>query len=357
MTQAKAPTNGGVAIVLSGAGARGAYEAGALSVLLPFLKGDDCPRMVLGTSAGALNAAILASYLHLSVDAAAAALLDGWRRITPARVFSTPRLSVLRLAERRLRRPAGVAPGLLDTGPFAGDPRRDAARRALRVRRDARELGRGRRGRQARVRRAASPLSSSRRPARSRCRGRASRTAPTRLGPEHLMASSAFPLAFPAQWVGGAAKGWYVDGGIHLNTPLKPAIDLGADRILVIGATPWEIGQAPERSKAPNVMDGSGLILHALLVDSLRVDLASAGAHQPPNRRWGRGAPAAGTATPAAGSGRRVVRYCALNPSDDGLSDVAARVWPSACSRSCGPSAATGRSDRSPRNANGRDSS
>ena len=65
MTQAKAPTNGGVAIVLSGAGARGAYEAGALSVLLPFLKGDDCPRMVLGTSAGALNAAILASYLHL----------------------------------------------------------------------------------------------------------------------------------------------------------------------------------------------------------------------------------------------------------------------------------------------------
>ena len=60
MTQAKAPTNGGVAIVLSGAGARGAYEAGALSVLLPFLKGDDCPRMVLGTSAGALNAAILA---------------------------------------------------------------------------------------------------------------------------------------------------------------------------------------------------------------------------------------------------------------------------------------------------------
>jgi NTE family protein len=61
MTQAEAPTDGGVAIVLSGAGARGAYEAGALSVLLLYLKGDDRPRLVLGTSVGALNAAILAS--------------------------------------------------------------------------------------------------------------------------------------------------------------------------------------------------------------------------------------------------------------------------------------------------------
>ena len=142
------------------------------------------------------------------------------------------------------------------------------------------------------------------------------------------MASSAFPLAFPAQWVGGAAEGWYIDGGIHLNTPLKPAIDLGADRILVIGATPWDIGQAPYRSKPPNVMDGSGQILHALLADSLRTDLAALvrsnlqiGAG--PGARRGR------CRRPAAGSGHRVVRYCALNPSDDRLSAVAARTWPS----------------------------
>ena len=327
MTQAKAPTNGGVAIVLSGAGARGAYEAGALSVLLPFLKGDDCPRMVLGTSAGALNAAILASYLHLSVDAAAAALLDGWRRITPARVFSTPRLSVLRLAERRLRRPASVAPGLLDTGPLRvtlgemlpdehfGSAVTHGSLDAVAV--AASSCAKG----------GAVVFLETTRPVPMSGPGVA--YAPTRLGPEHLMASSAFPLAFPAQWVGGAAKGWYVDGGIHLNTPLKPAIDLGADRILVIGATPWEIGQAPERSKPPNVMDGSGLILHALLVDSLRVDLAALVRTNLQIGAGAGGAPAAGTATPAAGSGRRVVRYCALNPSDDGLSDVAARVWPS----------------------------
>ena len=347
MTQAKAPTNGGVAIVLSGAGARGAYEAGALSVLLPFLKGDDCPRMVLGTSAGALNAAILASYLHLSVDAAAAALLDGWRRITPARVFSTPRLSVLRLAERRLRRPASVAPGLLDTGPLRvtlgemlpdehfGSAVTHGSLDAVAV--AASSCAKG----------GAVVFLETTRPVPMSGPGVA--YTPTRLGPEHLMASSAFPLAFPAQWVGGAAKGWYVDGGIHLNTPLKPAIDLGADRILVIGATPWEIGQAPERSKPPNVMDGSGLILHALLVDSLRVDLAAlvrtnlqigagAGARRrpvPPLRPRGRGGGWSGTAP----STRRTTGS-ATSPPESGLR---------ACSRSCGPSAATGRSDRSPR--------
>ena len=153
--------------------------------------------------------------------------------------------------------------------------------------------------------------------------------APTRLGPEHLMASSAFPLAFPAQWVGGAAKGWYVDGGIHLNTPLKPAIDLGADRILVIGATPWDIGQAPERSKPPNVMDGSGLILHALLVDSLRAGPRGAGAHQPPNRRWGRRRAGGRHRHSGRGVGAAGGPVLRPHPSDDGLSDVAARVWPS----------------------------
>jgi NTE family protein len=320
MTQAKGPTSGGVAIVLSGAGARGAYEAGALSVLLPLLRGDDCPRIVLGTSAGALNAAMLASHLHLGVDAAAAALLRGWRQITPERVFSTPWLSLLRLAERRLRRPPGVGPGLLDTTPLRstlsnvlhdehfGSGVTNGTLDAVAV--AASSCASGTAVVFLETTRAVPPP------------GPGVEYAATRLGPEHLMASSAFPLAFPAQWVGGAAKGWYIDGGIHLNTPLKPAIDLGADRILVIGATPFDIDQAPEPSKPPNVMDGSGEILHALLVDSLRADLA---ALVRTNHQIGAG----GRGAPAAGAGWRVVRFCALNPSDDVLSDVAAQAWPS----------------------------
>jgi len=327
MTQPKAPGNGGVAIVLSGAGARGAYEAGALSVLLPFLKGDDLPRVVLGTSAGALNAAMLSSHLHEGVDAAAAALLDGWRRITPSKVVATPRRSLLRLAERRLRRPEGIALGLLDTAPLRGtlgellpdvhfgSAVTQGSLDAVGVTASSCTMGG-----------AAVFLETTRPVPKS---GPGVEYVQCRLGPDHLMASSAFPLAFPAQWVEGAAEGWYIDGGVHLNTPLKPAIDLGADRILVIGATPWQIGQRPERSKPANVMDGGGQLLHALLVDSLRADIASL---VRTNRHLGAGtgtASAIGATTAAGAPGHRVVRYCALNPSNDGLGDVAARAWPS----------------------------
>ena len=325
MTQAKAPTNGGVAIVLSGAGARGAYEAGALSVLLPFLKGDDCPRMVLGTSAGALNAAILASYLHLSVDAAAAALLDGWRRITPARVFSTPRLSVLRLAERRLRRPASVAPGLLDTGPLRvtlgemlpdehlGSTVTHGSLDAVAVAASSCTKGGAvvflettrpvpMSNRASRTRRPDSGPSTSwpHRPSRWPSR-RSGSAAPPRAG-----ASTARSSQHPTQ---ASHRPRRRSHPRHRRHALGDRPGTGAV-------------EAPERHgwQWPDPPRLAG----RLLAGGPR----SAGAHQPPNRRWGKNKPAAGTATPAAGSGRRVVRYCALNPSDDGLSDVAARVWP-----------------------------
>jgi NTE family protein len=145
----------------------------------------------------------------------------------------------------------------------------------------------------------------------------------TQLGYDHLMASSAFPLAFPAQWVNGASEGWYIDGGVHLNTPLKPAIDLDVDRILVIGATPLRVRQTQDRSEPANVTDGSGQILHSLLVDSLRDDLNEL-------KRTNRlgAAPATGTATHGAPAGRRVIEFAALSPAGDDLSDVAAGEWP-----------------------------
>jgi NTE family protein len=157
------------------------------------------------------------------------------------------------------------------------------------------------------------------------------------------MASSAFPFAFPAQWVEGAGKGWYIDGGVHLNSPLKPAIDLGADRLLIIGATPLDIRQPPEQSRPPNVLDGSAQILHALLVDSFRTDLSSL--KRINSYLSAEGAPASPSASSLAPTGHRVVRHCTLSPPDDGLSDVAAQVWPSgvvAFFRSLGGYAALG---------------
>jgi NTE family protein len=322
VSQGNEPRQGGVAIVLSGAGARGAYEAGALSVLLPLLQGDDRPRMVLGASAGALNAAMLAAHIEEGVEAAAAALLAGWRSLSPAMVFATPRKSLLRSFRRR---PAGVAAGLLDTGPL-----RETLGLLLRDEHFAAVVERG-------------ALDAVALSASSTSRGGAvvfvetTRAVPsssggtgyvaTRLGFDHLMASSAFPLAFPAQWVDGEGKGWYIDGGVHLNTPIQPAVKLGADRLLVIGATPACIALEPDPARPPNVMDGSAQILRTLLFDSFRSDLDEL---VRTNREMGAGATsAAGTSASGTASGPGVVRYCPLYPSDDGLSRVAAQVWPS----------------------------
>ena len=56
---------------------------------------------------------------------------------------------------------------------------------------------------------------------------------PTRIKAEHALASAAIPLLFPGVRVGGA---YDCDGGLRLNTPLSPALRLGADRLLVIAA-------------------------------------------------------------------------------------------------------------------------
>jgi NTE family protein len=69
--------------VLAGGGARGAYEAGALSVLLPVLdERGQRPRIVLGTSVGALNAAFLAANAHLEASELISRALGVWGTIS-----------------------------------------------------------------------------------------------------------------------------------------------------------------------------------------------------------------------------------------------------------------------------------
>ena len=66
-----------IGLVLAGGGARGAYEAGALSVLAPALEErGERPTVFVGTSVGAINAAYLAGSRHLSAEEAAAGGLE-----------------------------------------------------------------------------------------------------------------------------------------------------------------------------------------------------------------------------------------------------------------------------------------
>src|ERR1700684_3112062 len=78
-----------VAVVLPGGGARGAYEAGALSVLLPALEArGERVSIWCGTSVGAINATALASLAHLPARQQVAAAKELWRELRKGDVIA-----------------------------------------------------------------------------------------------------------------------------------------------------------------------------------------------------------------------------------------------------------------------------
>ncbi len=100
---------------------------------------------------------------------------------------------------------------------------------------------------------------------------------PTTITPAHTLASAAIPVLFPAVRVGGEL---FVDGSLRQNTPIRPAMHLGAERLLVVGLRhdPEDTGRRVEvaRKKViyPNAMFMLGKMLNALMLDKLEADLA-----------------------------------------------------------------------------------
>jgi NTE family protein len=96
-----------------------------------------------------------------------------------------------------------------------------------------------------------------------------------RIGPRHVLASAAIPLLFPAVKIGDE---YYTDGGLRQNTPMSPAIRLGADRMLLVSLR--HVAKEPmqlqrERVEAyPKPLFMAGKALNALLLDHTEYDLA-----------------------------------------------------------------------------------
>jgi NTE family protein len=270
-----------VALVLAGGGARGAYEAGALSVLLPVLEQrGERPDVVIGTSAGALNAAYLAANAHLPVSDLIGAALGIWESISWGEVVGPliSGASLLRIGSY-LGEAVGV-PGvrlesLLDPAPL---------RRTVRERIDFDQLERNVMAGELKV---AGVVASSaltgrsvvfhrglESPARDSRRG--IDYVASRIGEDHVLASAAIPVIFPAVHVGRPqkARGWYFDGGTRLNTPIKPALALGAARVVVVALNSLASGP-PQLAgdERPDALQGAGQILMGLLEDQLAQDV------------------------------------------------------------------------------------
>ena len=271
-----------VAVVLPGGGARGAYEAGALSVLLPKLEEHgQGVSIYCGTSVGAINGAMLASTAHLGGTAQAEALVERWRGISKEEV--TGRLigpglllGLASLAGEVLGAPGVRFRGLIDPKPL---------RRNLETWIDWDRLHENvSSGSVTAVCSVATSLKKGQ-PVGfvETADGEAISDgaeeihyAPVRLNPLHVRASAAIPAIFPPVEIPGrgAASGHFVDGATRLNAPIRPAIDLGADRIIVISFEPLN-GGAPGRvgSRRPGFADVAANVLDGLLTDPIVADV------------------------------------------------------------------------------------
>lgn len=230
--------SGAVGLVLTGGGARAAYQVGVLRWIARRFPDLQLP-ILTGVSAGAVNTASIASHTGRFIDAVND-LASLWHSLSVERVFKVGAGSMAWTAFRWGTRliSGGVklsqVRGFLDTSPL---------RRLLYEVMDTRDgvlIGIGRNiaaGRLSAVAITATSYSTAqsvvffqgrdiepwKRPQR-----RAERSV---LTVEHIMASAAIPMFFPAVRVGNE---WFGDGGIRLAAPLSPALHLGADRILAI---------------------------------------------------------------------------------------------------------------------------
>jgi NTE family protein len=94
----------------------------------------------------------------------------------------------------------------------------------------------------------------------------------THLRPEHVLASSALPLLFPAVKIGDH---WHGDGGVRLTTPLSPAVHLGARKILAISTRhppTYEEAATPRVRGYPPPAQILGVLYNAVFLDMIDED-------------------------------------------------------------------------------------
>jgi NTE family protein len=282
----QAPVSGPkVGFVLSGGGSRGAYEAGIIHYLRTDLRkrlGRHVPvDIVTGTSVGAINAAFIAA-TQSDLDSQADQIVSAWRSLRIEELISLRARDVLRAGRMMLGAdPPPPEPGsfryggLLDTSglekfvlrtiPWRGIDRslRTKSLHAISV--SATHVGTGH---------TVVFLSSAEPVPREWSRDPFVRHRAARIGPRHVLASAAIPLLFPAVKIG---EEFFTDGGLRQNTPMSPAIRLGADRLLLVSLRhvkpqPKEIER--ERTEAyPKPLFLAGKALNALMLDHTEYDL------------------------------------------------------------------------------------
>jgi NTE family protein len=265
------PHSNSGALILGSGGARAAYEVGVARFLfedLPGLLGRPPDlRILCGTSAGALNACVLAAFADQPL-AGVSLLARRWTEMRLEQMVRPDRCEIVRLVRALMGRPSGRAGAgsLLDprplqhlaheTFPFSRIEERLTEGSLAALALSTTEVATGRHRTFVR-RRSGPPLD----PAMVELR-------PGDLRPEHALASAAIPLLFPAVELGGAL---YCDGSLRQAVPLSPAHHLGADRIVAV-TTQHLSAPGPQLLHARTRAVGSPVYALGKAVNALHLD-------------------------------------------------------------------------------------
>ncbi len=228
------------ALVLSGGGGRGAYHVGVLR----FLEEHEWfPDVVAGTSIGAVNGAAMASG-HNSRS-----LWALWRKLRTRDVQKTN----LNFSNNFLLDTSPLRETLQEKG-WVSFERLNSPKAAVHLRVTATEVATG----------------------HLHVFGNSTDVYPSRMVQEaidldHIIASCSIPIVYPATQLHDTL---YWDGATVANTPLGPAIDAGAEEIVVVIMTPWEEDEPDAQAKTPtNLLSAASTMLEWALLASFQADL------------------------------------------------------------------------------------
>lgn len=265
-------------LVMTGGGARGAYQAGVLKAVSELADGQNVPfPVVTGVSVGALNAAGLTSRFA-NFDHASRALETFWRSLTTDKVFDTRLTSLaftglrMGLAQFMPRLLRNAPKSLLDNRPLWAGLKESIDFDQISVAVDSGLLkavsvtcSGYTSGHAVTFFESASEIKEWERARRHGLK--------TDLSIEHIMASAALPALFPAVRINDE---YFGDGALRLTSPLAPAIHLGATRLLIIGTRDMT-GPDPLPKdhvvKYPTIGDLGGYALDTVFNDNLEADI------------------------------------------------------------------------------------
>ena len=266
-----------IALMLPGGGARGSYQVGVMKGIMELLSDKKAPfSIITGTSAGAINAVVLASYAN-DIKYGTARLEKFWTSLHCEDVYRTDGIMIAKTMAKLFGSmffgKLGVkAPrSLLDNEPLfhyltkqlhlsqIQDCINTGFLDGLAITASSYDTSVAKSFFQAK-----DSIYSWNRTRRIGI--------PQDIQVEHILASAALPFLFPAQLIG---KEFYGDGGLRMSAPLSPAIHLGAEKIVVIGTrdespipTPTDIPEYPSMGEL------GGYMLDTIFMDTLMADLS-----------------------------------------------------------------------------------